>query len=339
MKQVQTDWDEFHLTLIRNFKQMNQTHFKDDLTNFNLITLLGPTATGKTKLAAFLAKELNGEIISADSRQVYKFMDIGTGKDLSDYIVDNINVPYHLINIAEPTEEYNLYRFKTDFYQAFQKIKAVQKLPFLVGGTGMYLSAILQNYKLRKADLSQNRIEELENYSEEILRGILLGIKPKQHNITDLITKERIIKAILIEEANQFENIQSINPISSLNIGIKLERNEIKRRITKRLKKRLDEGMIDEIKNLLDMGISHKLLSFFGLEYKFISQYLRNELNYNDMYQKLNSSIHSFAKRQMTWYRKMEREGVIINWFDGKDYNAVLIFIKERMEKNAKPSG
>ena len=316
---------------------MELPHLKDEPTNFNLVALLGATATGKTKLAAFLAKELNGEIISADSRQVYKYMDIGTGKDLSDYIVDIINVPYHLINIAEPTEEYNLYRFKSDFYQSFEKIKTAGKMPFLVGGTGMYLSAILQNYKLRKADLSQNRIEELENCSEEKLREILLNIKPKQHNITDLITKERIIKAILIEEANQFENIQSQNPISSLNIGIKLERNEIKRRITIRLKKRLDEGMIDEVKNLSDMGITHNKLSFFGLEYKFISQHLRGELNYNDMYQKLNSAIHSFAKRQMTWFRKMEREGVNINWFDGKDYNAVLSFIKERMEKNAKP--
>ena len=318
---------------------MEQIHLKDELTNFNLVTLLGPTATGKTKLAAFLAKELKGEIISADSRQVYKFMDIGTGKDLNDYIVDIINVPYHLINIVKPTEEYNLYRFKSDFYQAFQKIKAVGKLPFLVGGTGMYLIAILQNYKLRKADLSQIRIEELENCSEEKLREILLNIKPKQHNITDLITKERIIKAILIEETNQFGNIQSQNSISSLNIGIKLERNEIKRRITNRLKKRLDEGMIDEVKNLSDMGITHNKLSFFGLEYKFISQHLRGELNYNDMYQKLNSAIHSFAKRQMTWFRKMEREGVKINWFDGKDYDEVLRFIKERMEKNAKPSG
>ena len=246
---------------------MEQTHLIDELTNFNLVTLLGPTATGKTKLAAFLAKKLNGEIISADSRQVYKFMDIGTGKDLSDYIVDDINVPYHLINIAEPTEEYNLYRFKSDFYQAFDNIKASRKLPFLVGGTGMYLSAILQNYKLRKADLSQNRIEELENYSEDKLRGILLSIKPKQHNITDLITKVRIIKAILIEEVNQFENIQSVNSISSLNIGIKLERNEIKRRITYRLKKRLEEGMIDEVKNLLDMGITHNkiIILWFGI--------------------------------------------------------------------------
>ncbi len=316
---------------------MELPHLKDEPTNFNLVALLGATATGKTKLAAFLAKELNGEIISADSRQVYKYMDIGTGKDLSDYIVDIINVPYHLINIAEPTEEYNLYRFKSDFYQSFEKIKTAGKMPFLVGGTGMYLSAILQNYKLRKADLSQKRIEELENCSEEKLREILLNIKPKQHNITDLITKERIIKAILIEEANQFENIQSQNPISSLNIGINLERNEIKRRITIRLKKRLDEGMIDEVKNLSDMGITHNKLSFFGLEYKFISQHLRGELNYNDMYQKLNSAIHSFAKRQMTWFRKMERESVNINWFDGKDYNAVLSFIKERMEKNAKP--
>jgi len=317
---------------------MKQIHHKDELTNFNLVTLIGPTATGKTKLAAFLAKQLNGEIISADSRQVYKYMDIGTGKDLNDYLVDNINIRYHLINIAEPTEEYNLYRFKSDFYKAFEKIKASENLPFLVGGTGMYLSAILQNYKLREADLSNNRISELENYSEEKLRGILLSIKPKQHNITDLVSKERIIKAILIEEANQFENNQSQDYIYSLNIGIKLERIEIKKRITYRLKKRLEEGMIEEVKNLLDMGISHNKLSFFGLEYKFISQYLLGELNYNDMFQKLNSAIHSFAKRQMTWFGKMEREGVTISWFDGKDYDAVLRFIRERMEKNAKPS-
>ena len=317
---------------------VKKIHQKGEPKNFNLVTLLGPTATGKTKLAAFLAKQLNGEIISADSRQVYKYMDIGTGKDLSDYVVDNINVPNHLINIAEPTEEYNLFRFKSDFYKSFEKIQASGKLPLLVGGTGMYLSSILQNYKLHKVDLSINRISELENYSEEKLKELLLSIKPKQHNITDLVSKERIIKAILIEEANQFENIQSQNSISSLNIGIDLERTQIKKRITYRLKKRLEEGMIEEVKNLLDMGITHNKLSFFGLEYKFISQYLQGELNYNDMYQKLNSAIHSFAKRQMTWFRKMEREGVNINWFDGKDYDAVLSFIRKRMEKNAKPS-
>jgi len=329
-----------HFLVCKSFYKLvssvEQIHLKDEPINFNLITLLGPTATGKTKLAAFLAKELNGEIISADSRQVYKFMDIGTGKDLSDYTVDTINVPYHLINIAEPIEEYNLYRFKSDFYQAFEKIKAAGKLPFLVGGTGMYLSSILQNYKLSKADFSKQREDKLYHLPEETLRKMLLDLKPQQHNVTDLIDKERIIKAILIGETNQFENIQSENSIFSLNIGIKLERNEIKRRITDRLKKRLDGGMIDEVKNLLNMGIPHKKLSFFGLEYKFISQYLQGELNHNDMYQKLNSAIHSFAKKQMTWFRKMEREGVKINWFDGNDYDVILSFIKE---KNAKPSG
>jgi len=318
---------------------MEQIHLKDEPTNLNLITILGPTATGKTKLAAYLASKLNGEIISADSRQVYKFMDVGTGKDLSDYIVDGNNVPYHLINIAEPTGEYNLYRFKSDFNKAFENIIIAGKLPFLVGGTGMYLSSILQNYKLSKADFSKQSEDKLYHLSEEILRKMLLDLKPQQHNVTDLIDKERIIKAILIEEANQFDDTQNKISISSLTIGIKLERSEIKRRITDRLKKRLEEGMIDEVKNLLGMGISHDKLSFFGLEYKFISQYLQDNLNYNDMYQKLNSAIHSFAKRQMTWFRKMEREGININWFDGKDYNVVLDFIKERIDKNAKPSG
>jgi len=315
---------------------MEQTRLKDELSNYGLITLLGPTATGKTKIAAYLAKNLNGEIISADSRQVYKFMDIGTGKDLNDYKVDNTNVPYHLIDIAEPTEEYNLYRFQSDFFQAFEKIISSRKLPFLVGGTGMYLSAILQDYKLHKADFSKQKEGKLNKLPEEILRKMLLNLKPEQHNVTDLIDKKRIIKAIIIEESCRFDNDRT--SVSSLTIGIKLEREEIKRRITDRLKKRLDEGMIDEVKSLLDMGISQNKLSFFGLEYKFVSQYLCGELNYNDMFQKLNSAIHRFAKRQMTWFRKMELEGTNINWFDGKDYNAVLSFIGERMEKNAKHS-
>jgi tRNA dimethylallyltransferase len=318
---------------------MELPHLKDEPTDYNLITILGPTATGKTKIAAYLANKLNGEIVSADSRQVYKYMDIGTGKDLDDYIFDGNIIPYHLINIAEPNEEYNLFRFKSDFNQAYEKIKAAGKLPFLVGGTGMYLSAILQSYKLNKADFSKQREDKLNQLSKQTLRKILLDLKSQQHNVTDLIDKERIIKAIIVEEANQFDDNQNKTSVSSLTIGIKLERSEIKSRITSRLKQRLDGGMIDEVENLLSMGISHDKLLFFGLEYKFISLYLRNELNYNDMYQKLNSAIHSFAKRQMTWFRKMEREGIKINWFDGKDYDMVLSFIRERMEKNAKPSG
>jgi tRNA dimethylallyltransferase len=300
---------------------------KKDFSKFEMITILGPTATGKTRVAAQLAFELSGEIISADSRQVYKYMNIGTGKDIDDYNVNDISIPYHLIDIAEPADEYNIFQFKSDFNDAFIKIKKNGNLPFLVGGTGLYLSVILQNYPLQKAEFSEKRKNELEIKDIEELREILLNLKPVQHNTTDMIDKNRIITAIQIEESIQNRKSKRSSVVSSLNIGIKPEREEIKRRITDRLKKRLDEGMIDEVKNLLKIGISHDKLKFFGLEYKFISLYLCGELNYNDMYQKLNSAIHSFAKRQTTWFRKMEREGVIINWFDGKDYKKILTFM------------
>ncbi|MCZ6703161.1 MAG: tRNA (adenosine(37)-N6)-dimethylallyltransferase MiaA [Ignavibacteria bacterium] len=306
---------------------------------FELITILGPTATGKTKLAAHLANQLNGEIISADSRQVYKLMDIGTGKDLTDYVIGSNTVPFHLINVAEPTGEYNVYNFQIDFYKEFEKIKNNEKIPFLAGGSGLYLSSILQNYKLRQADNSEEKINKLNSLSEEELRKILLSLKPKQHNTTDLIDKERIIKAILIEETDNKNISKAYGAISSLNIGIKFERSEINKRITKRLKKRFDEGMIEEVSNLLNMGITHDKLAFFGLEYKYISLYLLGELNFNDMFQKLNSAIHKFAKRQMTWFRKMEREGVNINWFNGNDYNRILALIEKNFVTDAKPTG
>jgi tRNA dimethylallyltransferase len=302
----------------------------------NLITILGPTATGKTRLAARLANYFNGEIISADSRQVYKFMDIGTGKDLGDYKVEDISIPFHLIDITEPTDEYNLYRFKQDFNDAYNKIKEKNKLPFVVGGTGLYISCVLQNYNLRKSFQSYERLNELEKLSEGDLRKILLRLNPKQHNVTDLINKDRIIKAILIEESSDQKSYEQQNPICSLNLGIKLERSEIKKRITERLKKRLDEGMIEEVEKLLEMGVSNEKLSFFGLEYKYIVLYLNGELNYNDMFQKLNSAIHKFAKRQMTWFRKMEREGVEINWFDSGDFEMIINYTEKRMENDTK---
>ena len=296
---------------------------------FNLITILGPTATGKTKLAARLANELNGEIISSDSRQVYKYMNIGTGKDLKDYIVEGQTISYHLIDIAEPTEEYNLYRFTIDFYNAYNKIKEKKKTPFLVGGTGLYVSSIIQNYKLKQADFNSLRRKELEELSEPQLRELLLNLKPNPHNITDQTEKERIIKAILIEESNSDALPKNIQPPNSLNIGIKLERDEIRKRITKRLEERLNEGMIKEVKDLLKRGVTFEKLAYFGLEYKYLGLYLEGKLSYNEMFQKLNTAIHRFAKRQMTWFRKMEREGVKINWFEGKDFNIVLSFIKE----------
>jgi tRNA dimethylallyltransferase len=286
----------------------------------DLITILGPTASGKTRLAASLAKDFNGEIISADSRQVYRRMNIGTGKDLHDYTVNGSQVVYHLIDIIDPEDEFNLFEFKRRFYQALELIKGRKKLPFLVGGTGLYLSSILQNYKLKKADFSSCRAKELQHFSPDKLKEILLSIKSGIHNKTDLVDKERLIKAILIAETESADT-ENIPLMNSVVIGIKAEREIIKTRITERLKKRLDAGMIAEVEDLIESGISFEKLDFFGLEYRYIGLYLKGDLNFNDMFQKLNSAISNFAKRQMTWFRKMEREGIKINWIEASDYS------------------
>jgi|WetSurMetagenome_2_1015567.scaffolds.fasta_scaffold99711_1 tRNA dimethylallyltransferase len=314
-----------------------------------LITILGPTATGKTNLAVQLADHFNGEIISADSRQVYRGMNIGTGKDLNEYVVNGKSINYHLVDVKGPTEEFSLFEFKELFQKAFQLVVENHKQPFLVGGTGLYLSSVLQNYSLSKADF-ETHSKNLSGFSDSELREMLKELNPALHNTTDLNSRERIIKAIAVSKSKQetssghFEPDSSgekaatnigkefsvvpllrkdkTNIINSLVIGVNLNREEIKKRITTRLRKRLDEeGMIEEVKSLLDSGISYDKMIFFGLEYKFIAQYLKGELNKNDMFQKLNSAIHSFAKRQMTWFRKMEREGVVINWIDGPDFN------------------
>ena len=285
---------------------------------FELITILGPTATGKTNLAVQLAEYFDGEIISADSRQVYKSMNIGTGKDLNEYNYKGKNIPYYMIDIIEPSEEFNLFLFKKYFKNYFDDISARNKMPFLVGGTGLYLSAILNNYNLATANFG-NEVDKLSNFSDNQLKEMLLDLNQKLHNTTDLKDRNRIIKAIIISKTDQGEDQSSA--INSFNIGITLPRDEINNRITRRLKKRLSSGMIEEVKSLLDSGISYDKMLFFGLEYKFIAQYLNGELNYNDMFQKLNSAIHSFAKRQMTWFRKMESEGININWVNGPDFN------------------
>ena len=297
---------------------------------YDLITILGPTASGKTSIAAHLANDFNGEIISADSRQVYKGMDIGTGKDLIEF--QKNKVEYHLIDIAEPFEEYNLFRFTKDFQSAFDEIKNKNKLPILVGGTGLYISAILQYYQLPEID-EDNELKTLSDLTFAQLKKTLIKLKPKLHNITDLTSKERLIKAILIERAKEKVN-QSLPNFHSLNIGISSDREETKKRITERLKQRLVAGMIEEVEGLLQKGVSLEKLNYFGLEYKYVSQYIDGKLNYNDMFQKLNSAIHNFAKRQMTWLRKMEKEGVKINWFL-PDYTAIKHFVNSQLN-NAK---
>lgn len=291
---------------------------------YNLITILGPTAVGKTRLAAQLAYRFNGEIISADSRQVYRRLNIGTGKDLDDYIVNGQQIRYHLIDVAEPTEEFNLYTFNQLFYRVYEEVVRYNKTPFLVGGTPLYLHSILKGYRLGRADFS--RYDELNKFTDDELKKMLLEISPELHNITDLTDRDRTIKAIIVKSSREEPAKEKIN---SLVLGIRYERSEIKKRITERLKKRLKEGMIEEAESLIESGLTYEKLEFFGLEYKYLALYLKGELNYNDMFQKLNSAIHHFAKRQMTWYRKMEREGINIHWLEGADIEKATDIIKK----------
>ncbi|MBK8944721.1 MAG: tRNA (adenosine(37)-N6)-dimethylallyltransferase MiaA [Ignavibacteriae bacterium] len=296
-----------------------------------VIVILGPTAVGKTKFAVNLANKFNGEIISADSRQVYIGMDIGTGKDLSDYTFQNRTIKTHLIDVVKPNCEFNLYIFQKLFYNSLNEVYLNQKLPFLVGGTGLYLSSIIQKYKLPQIDINSDRHKVLNNFSNEKLIEILLDLNPKLHNTTDLKDKTRIINAILIAETNEDNDLSDEN-LEFLVLGIYENREIHKQKIRERLKIRLKSGMIEEVENLVQSRISHEKLRFFGLEYKFVSQYLTGELNYNDMQQKLASSIIQFSKRQMTWFRKMEKEGIIINWLKNNEIekaeNLIINFIK-----------
>ncbi len=297
-----------------------------------LIVILGPTAVGKTKFAVQLAQKFDGEIISADSRQVYRLMNIGTGKDLYEYEINQEQIPYHLINIVSPKEEYDLFSFQKDFYNCFTNITKKNKVPFLVGGTGLYIHSILNNYQLVDVDFNSKRGKELAKLETSNLLAILKMSASNLHNTTDTIDKERIIKAILIAENKQKKTRANIG-FESLVIGIGDEREIIKARITSRLKKRLKDGMIEEVENLLSEGITFNKLDYFGLEYKFIGKYLQKQLSYNDMYQKLNSAIHQFSKRQMTWFRKMEREGIDINWLEFKELDKAEQLIKNFLSK------
>ena len=297
---------------------------------YNLITVLGSTACGKTKLAATLADRFNGEIISADSRQVYKRMNIGTGKDLQEFLINGRQVPYHLIDIIEPDDEFNLFSFAEHFAKTFQAITEKHKTPFLVGGTGMYLSSVLQNYHLAKTDFNSARRSELETMQMDTLSALLLSLDLKLHNTTDLLDKERLIKAILVAETTADEEQTGQAKVSSFTIGIQPDRKILRERISERLKFRLQNGMIEEVEQLVAEGISFEKLNFFGLEYRYVGLYLRKELTYNDMFQKLRAAINQFAKRQMTWFRKMERDGVVINWLSEADFSEAKNLIESK---------
>lgn len=287
--------------------------------NYDLITILGPTASGKTSLAAALAAHLKTEIISGDSRQVYRRMDLGTGKDLSDYVVDDYKVPYHLIDIVEPGYKYNVFEYQRDFFVAYEDIKARGLLPILCGGTGMYLESILKGYRLLPVPENKELRERLASKSLEELTDILSHYK-KLHNSTDVDTVKRAIRAIEIEEyyLTQDVNARSFPEIHSLIIGVDINRDLRRQKITNRLKKRLQEGMVDEVKALLKEGINPDDLIYYGLEYKYLTLYAVGKLSYDEMFSQLEIAIHQFAKRQMTWFRGMERRGFQIHWINAE---------------------
>ena len=284
---------------------------------YDLITILGPTASGKTPLAATLADRLGTEIISGDSRQVYRRMDLGTGKDLVDYTVEGRQVPYHLIDIVEPGYKYNVFEYQRDFLKAYQEITAKGKLPVLCGGTGMYIESVLKGYRLLPVPENPELRASLEGKSLEELTELLAGYK-KLHNSTDVDTAKRAIRAIEIEEyyKQQPPEYREFPSLKSLIIGVDIDRELRREKITRRLKQRLDEGMVEEVRGLLAEGIPADNLIYYGLEYKFLTQYAIGELTFEEMFQQLETAIHQFAKRQMTWFRGMERRGFTIHWLD-----------------------
>ncbi|HNQ37827.1 MAG TPA: tRNA (adenosine(37)-N6)-dimethylallyltransferase MiaA [Prolixibacteraceae bacterium] len=362
---------------------------KDGSIKYNILAVTGPTATGKTALAAHLAFRLGGEVISADSRQVYRGMDIGTGKDLDDYVVEGTRIPVHLIDIVDAGYQYNVFEFKRDFQKVMADLRARAKFPVLCGGSGLYIEAVLRDYRLIEVPVNEMLRAELKGKSLEELTTILKTYKSNLHNITDIVNTKRAIRAIEIEDYYQNLNIntipsecqslpdgaspslspsfsqslsplvsqslsplvsqslspsfsQSLSPLvspslSPLIVALHFDVETRRKRITERLHQRLNQGMIEEVGGLLRSGIAPEALTYYGLEYKFITLYLTGELTRQEMIQKLNIAIHQFAKRQMTWFRKMEREGTIIHWIDGnltleEKVNQVLELMQTRQE-------
>ena len=287
-----------------------------------LITILGPTASGKTSVAAHLAARIGGEIISGDSRQVYRRMDIGTGKDIADYTVDGVNIPYHLIDIAEPGTKYNLFQYQEDFHKAYDDITARGKTAILCGGTGLYIEAVLKGYNLSPVPQNQILRDKLSDKSLDELTAMLIELKQRNHstmhNQTDVDTCQRAIRAIEIETYNLEHPTEerTLPAVEATVIGIDISREDRRQRISKRLKARLDEGMIDEIKGIINSGVDADDLIYYGLEYKYVTEYVVGKISYDEMFTQLEIAIHQFAKRQMTWFRGMERRGTHIHWID-----------------------
>jgi tRNA dimethylallyltransferase len=288
-------------------------------TIYDLLVVTGPTASGKTALAAAIAYRLRGEIISADSRQVYRGMNIGTGKDYADYLINGIQIPCHLIDIADPGYKFNVFEYQREFIKVYSDLKKRNIFPVVCGGSGMYADSIITGYKLLEVPPDSGLRIELEKKSMEELKNILLTFK-NLHNTTDIDSRKRVIRAIEIEHftTNKGKRASESPKVKPLIVGLMFERDSRRRRITERLRQRLDSGMVEEVKNLIDNGISTEALIYYGLEYKFITLYLTGKISYKEMFRGLEVAIHQFAKRQMTWFRGMERRGIKIHWIDGE---------------------
>jgi tRNA dimethylallyltransferase len=286
---------------------------------YDLLVITGPTASGKTALAASVADRIGGEIISADSRQVYRRMDLGTGKDLCDYIIEGRTIPCYLIDIADPGDKYNVFEYQRDFLKVYNELTERDVFPVMCGGSGMYIDSVITGYRMQEVPPDSGFRSQLEKKSMEELTEILSTYR-KLHNITDIDTKKRIIRAIEIEHFSRLSKKYRTQfpDLKSLVIGVMIDREKRRKRITERLKQRLDDGMVDEVRGLLESGIRKETLIYYGLEYKFITLYLNGRMKYDEMLESLEIAIHRFAKRQMTWFRGMERKGIVINWISGE---------------------
>ncbi len=304
--------------------------------DYNLIVITGPTASGKTSLAVKLASVLDTDIISADSRQVYRGLDIGTGKDLAEYKIDGKTVPYHLIDIVEPYENFDLFSFYKSFFAIFKECMKRGKIPILAGGTPLYIHSVIANYKLLEVPKNNKLREKLSTYDMNELEDYLKSIQPKLHNITDLEDRERLVRAIEIADF-RLKNPDAKSAgedleITPLIIGTLWERSVLKKRITERLVDRLNEGMVEEVKKLHENGISWERLEYFGLEYKYVSLYLQEKMSYDEMLKSLNIRIHQFSKKQSGWFRKFEKEGFSINWVEEADFQKAYKIISEKIQ-------
>lgn len=293
-----------------------------------VITILGPTASGKTELAVNISNKINAEIVSADSRQIYKYMDIGTGKDLDEYIINNSKIPYHLIDILDPEVNYSVYDFQRDCLYAIELILANGKTPLICGGTGLYLESFLLNYKINSASPNVKLRDNFDNKNNVELIQILKSIENSHYQEGYHNTKRRLVRAIEIAMDNKdsrinMKNVHVNTRFNNLVIGIKIERNELLNLIKKRLYFRMENGMINEVETLINKyNLSINRLKYFGLEYKYIAMYLNNEFSYNELLEKLNIAINQFSKRQMTFFRRMEKRGIKIHWVNSQSDSA-----------------